>query len=241
MVHLSVNVDYVAVIRQSRLTDEPDPAHAAGIVERAGAHGITAHLREDRRHISDRDIRVLREIVKLPFNLEMAATDEMLGIAGEIVPELVTFVPEKREEVTTEGGLDVVSNREQLETAVKRMADSGIATSMFIDPEPDQIEMSRAIGADCIELHTGEYANARSPEDARFHVGRIASGAKLGVGLGFEVHAGHGLTYQNITPVVAIEEIEGFYIGHSIMARAVYAGLDAAVRDMIALLTQGRG
>jgi len=241
MAHLSVNVDYVAVIRQSRLTNEPDPAHAAGIVERAGAHGITAHLREDRRHIIDRDIRVLREIVTLPFNMEMAATDEMLGIAEDIGPDLVTFVPEKREEVTTEGGLNVVTNRRQLESAVKRMADSGIATSMFIDPEPDQIEMSRAIGAGCIELHTGEYANARTPDEALLHVGRLASGAKLGIELGFEVHAGHGLTYRNITPIAAIEEIEGFYIGHSIMARAVYVGLDAAVRDMIALLTQARG
>ncbi len=239
--HLSVNLDYVAVIRQARQTNEPDPAHAAGIVERAGAYGITAHLRNDRRHIGDRDVRVLKEIVTLPFNLEMAATVEMLDIAVGIVPDLVTFVPEKREEITTEGGLDVGGKRAVLEKAVRRMKDMGIATSMFIDPDPDQIEASRVIGSDCVELHTGEYANARTAAEAQHTLDRIRQCAIFAAELGFEVHAGHGLTYRNITPVAQIEEIEGFYIGHSIMARAIYVGLDTAVRDMIGILTTARG
>jgi len=212
MVHLSVNVDYVAVIRESRKTDEPDPVFAAGIVEIAGAHGITAHLREDRRHIVDRDIRILREVVRLPFNLEMAGTDEMIAIASDIVPDQVTFVPEKRQEITTEGGLDVINNREKL-----------------------------MLGAQCVEIHTGEYANAKRPAEVDKHVNNIRKAAVFAGECGLEVHAGHGLTYKNISPVTLIREITGFYIGHSIMARAVYVGLDKAVRDMIALLNKERG
>jgi pyridoxine 5-phosphate synthase len=241
MVHLSVNVDYVAVIRESRKTVEPDPVFAAGIVEMAGAHGITAHLREDRRHIVDRDVRLLREVVRLPFNLEMAATDEMIAIASEIVPDQVTFVPEKREEVTTEGGLDVVGNRESLMNAVGCIKDRGILTSMFIDPESGQIEMSKEIGAQCVELHTGEYANATGVEEVQKHLSALQKGAVFARECGLEVHAGHGLTYKNISPVVRIKEIEGYYIGHSIMARAIYVGLNTAVRDMITLLKEERG
>ena len=241
MVHLSINVDYVAVIRESRKTDEPDPVFAAGIVEIAGAHGITAHLREDRRHIADRDVRILREVVRLPFNLEMAGTDEMIAIASDIVPDQVTFVPEKRQEITTEGGLDVINNREKLMQAVDRMKDKGIVTSMFIDPDLKQIEMSKEIGAQCVEIHTGEYANAKRPAEVNKHLINIRKVAVFASECGLEVHAGHGLTYKNISPVTLIREITGFYIGHSIMARAVYVGLEKAVRDMIALLNKERG
>ena len=236
MAYLSVNIDYVAVIRQARKTVEPDPVFAAGMVEIAGAHGITAHLREDRRHIVDRDIRLLREVVRLPFNLEMAATDEMVGIASEIRPDLVTLVPEKRQEITTEGGLDVIANRERVKAAVDTLQARGIAVSLFIDPYPKQIEASREIGAQCVELHTGEYANANTPEDARKHLEVLERGARFAEECRLEVHAGHGLTYKNITPVSRIREIKGFYIGHSIMARAVYVGIDRAVKDMIHLI-----
>jgi pyridoxine 5-phosphate synthase len=236
MAYLSVNVDFIAVIRQQRKTEEPDPVFAAGIVEMAGAHGITAHLREDRRHIQDRDIRLLREVVRLPFNLEMAAADEMLGIALEILPDQVTLVPEKREEVTTEGGLDVVSARGKIAAAIGLLNDRGIKTSLFIDPDIRQIDVSREIGSHCVEVHTGEYANAREPEDRRTRLEEIRRGAEYAAGIGLEVHAGHGLTYKNIAPLAQIMEIEGFYIGHSIMARAVYVGLDRAVRDMVHLI-----
>ncbi|MBT4485110.1 MAG: pyridoxine 5'-phosphate synthase [Candidatus Latescibacteria bacterium] len=241
MLHLSVNVDYVAVIRESRKTVEPDPIFAAGIVEMAGAHGITAHLREDRRHIVDRDIRLLREVVRLPFNLEMAATEGIIKIACDVVPDQVTFVPEKREEITTEGGLDVVGNRETLVRAVDRIKEKGIETSMFIDPDPKQIEMSREIGAQCVELHTGEYANAQTVEEAQKHHEALQKGATFASDCGLEVHAGHGLTYNNIFPIIGIKEIEGYYIGHSIMARAIYVGLDRAVRDMISIMKDERG
>ena len=241
MAHLSVNIDYIAVIRESRKTVEPDPVFAAGIVELAGAQGITAHLREDRRHIQDRDVEMLAEVVQLPFNLEMAATDEMLVIARDILPDLVTFVPERRQEITTEGGLDVEGNKDSLTEAIHRMAEIGIPVSMFIDPVKQQIEVSREIGAACVELHTGEYANSRDLEEAARHLSEIAEAAAFATELGLEVHAGHGLTYRNIEPVAAIGLIEGFYIGHSIMSRAVFVGLDKAVRDMISLIKGERG
>lgn len=238
MQHLSVNIDYVAVVRESRKTVEPDPVFAAGIVEMAGAHGITAHLREDRRHIVDRDVRLLRQVVRLPFNLEMAATQEMIRIASEIVPDLATFVPEKRREVTTEGGLDVMGNRESLSDAVAAMHDKGIAVSMFIDPDCAQIEVSKEIGADCVELHTGEYANAVKETDKARFLDELKKGAEFADVCGLEVHAGHGLTYKNIKQVAAIDIIRGFYIGHSIMARALFVGLDRAVRDMLCLIKE---
>jgi pyridoxine 5-phosphate synthase len=236
MAYLSVNVDFVAVIREQRRTVEPDPVYAAGLVELAGAHGITAHLREDRRHIHDRDIRLLRETVRLPFNLEMAAAEEMLGIACEVLPDQVTLVPEKREEVTTEGGLDVAGAKAKIAGAVARLRDRGIKTSLFIDPDPRQIEASKEAGSECVELHTGEYANARRPEEVRAQLESIRRGAELACGIGIEVHAGHGLTYTNIVPLARMDEIKGFYIGHSIMARAVFVGLDRAVRDMVHLI-----
>ena len=236
MAYLSVNVDYIAVIRESRKTDEPDPVYAAGIVELAGAHGITAHLREDRRHIVDRDIRLLREVVRLPFNLEMAATEEMLGIASDIIPDQVTFVPEKRQEITTEGGLDVIGNQEKMADAVSLMKEKGIVTSLFIDPDRKQIEKSGEIGAQCVELHTGEYANAKTVLESDKHLASLADAACFAGENGLEVHAGHGLTYINVSGISAISEIKGLYIGHSIMARAIYAGLDRAVREMLQLV-----
>lgn len=236
MAYLSVNVDFVAVIRQQRKTDEPDPVFAAGIIEMAGAHGITAHLREDRRHIQDRDIHLLREVVRLPFNLEMAAADEILRIASEILPDQVTLVPEKREEVTTEGGLDVFSARGKIASALGLLRDRGIKTSLFIDPDIRQIEASKEIGSHCVELHTGKYTNTQRPEERRTRLDEIRRGAEYAAEIGLEVHAGHGLTYRNIAPLARIGEIEGFYIGHSIMARAVYVGLDRAVRDMVHLI-----
>jgi pyridoxine 5-phosphate synthase len=236
MPYLSVNIDYVAVIRESRKTDEPDPVFAAGIAEFAGAHGITAHLREDRRHIQDRDIELLRQVVRLPFNLEMAANEEMLNKASEINPDLVTFVPEKRLEITTEGGLDILGNRERMTSAVKRMKDKNIITSTFIDPDLDQIEVSKEIGTECIELHTGEYSNAKMSEEREKFLNEIIKAAKFAHKIGLEVHAGHGLTYKNVKIIADIDEISGLYIGHSIMARAVYVGLDRAVKDMVKLI-----
>ncbi|MFC1490441.1 pyridoxine 5'-phosphate synthase [Candidatus Latescibacterota bacterium] len=236
MAYLSLNIDYVAVIRESRKTDEPDPVFAAGIAELAGAHGITVHLREDRRHIVDRDVEILRKVVRLPLNLEMAATDEMLAIATDIVPDLVTIVPEKREEITTEGGLDVIGNKEKISEVLKVLKEKGIETSLFIDPNLGQIELSKEIGADCVELHTGEYANAKKPEDSDLYCNILAKAAVFADEAGLEVHAGHGLTYNNIKRISDISVIKGFYIGHSIMARAVYVGLNRAIKDMLQLI-----
>jgi len=236
MAYLSVNVDYVAYIRQARGTVEPDPVFAAGIIEMAGAHGITAHLREDRRHIVDRDIRFLREVVHLPFNLEMAATEEMISIAREVLADQVTLVPEKREEITTEGGLDVANLMDKVGKALERLKEKGMKTSLFIDPDPRQIEASRKIGSHAVELHTGDYANAPD-ERARFdRLEDLRKGAVFAKEIGLEVHAGHGLTYKNIVPAARIKEIEGFYIGHSIMSRAIYVGLDRAVKEMVQLI-----
>ncbi len=236
MAYLSVNVDYVAYVRQARRTDEPDPVFAAGIVELAGAHGITAHLREDRRHILDRDVRLLREVVRLPFNLEMAATEEMVTIAREILPDQATLVPEKREEITTEGGLDVIGNRGKVQGALELLKEKGIQTSLFIDPDPRQIEASKEVGSHCVELHTGEYANADRAEARWEYLEELRKAAVFAQETGLEVHAGHGLTYKNIVPVARIDQIEGFYIGHSIMSRAMYVGLDRAVKEMIHLI-----
>ena len=239
MALLSVNIDFIAVIREQRKTNEPDPVTAAGIAELAGAHGITVHLREDRRHIQDRDLRLLREVVRTPLNLEMAVADEIVKIALNIKPEQATIVPEKRQEVTTEGGLDVITNREQLFSSVERMKDHGIKVSLFIDPEEAQIKASRDVGADAVELHTGEYALGKTTTKRRHELDRIVHGADFARKMGLEVHAGHGLTYVNVVPVASIDGITELYIGHSIMARAVLVGLEKAVRDMIALIYRG--
>lgn len=235
MVKLSVNVDHVATIREARKTNEPDPVAAAVLVELAGGDGITVHLREDRRHIQDRDLRVLRKTVKLPLNLEMAATEEMIGIAREIEPEQVTIVPEKRQEVTTEGGLDVVGQEAHVASSIRSLNEAGIPVSLFIDPERAQIEASKRSGAEAVELHTGEYALTRG-EGQRAQLTRIEEMARFGVGLDLEIHAGHGLTYQNIFGILTVPEIVELYIGHSIVSRAVLAGMERAVRDMLHLL-----
>ena len=236
MVHLGVNIDHVATVRQARLDPEPDPINAAVICELAGAHGITVHLRGDRRHIIDRDLRLLREVVKTKLNLEMAATDEMIGIALEVGPDQVTLVPEKREELTTEGGLDVASEVERLTDAVARLSGGGIPVAMFIDADPEQIAASRQVGAAAIELHTGTYANCKAEADQRAELEKLIKGGRQAVALGLRVHAGHGLTYRNVLPMKQIPELYEVNIGHNIVARAVLVGLDRAVRDMLELL-----
>jgi len=197
---------------------------------------IRDSLREDRRHIVDRDVEILRKVVRLPFNLEMAATDEMLGIASDIIPDQVTFVPEKREEITTEGGLDVIGNQKKLTEAVIIMKKRGIITSLFIDSDLKQIEMSKEVGTHCVELHTGEYANAKNSKELEKHYASLVKAACFADEIGLEVHAGHGLTYKNVKKISLISEIKGLYIGHSIISRAMYVGLDRAVREMLQLI-----
>jgi pyridoxine 5-phosphate synthase len=226
---LYINIDHVATIRQARRAEEPDPVAAAELCERAGADGITAHLREDRRHIQDDDVRRLAGTVRTVLNLEMALTEEMLGIAASLQPFQVTFVPERREEITTEGGLDVARQPRPLRDGIDRLKRAGIRTSLFIAPDRDTVARSRDLGADAIELHTGRYAHA--PQDART-IGALRECAQVGVDAGLAVHAGHGLTVRNVGPVAAVPEIEELNIGHSIVSRAVFVGIEAAVREM---------
>ncbi|MFV2005955.1 MAG: pyridoxine 5'-phosphate synthase [Longimicrobiales bacterium] len=238
---LYINVDHVATVREARGTDEPDPVRAAVLVELAGAHGITVHLREDRRHVSERDVRLLMATVRTGVNLELAAASDILDIACELLPMQATLVPEKREEVTTEGGLDLASEatREATSAAAERLMSHGIRTSLFIDPDPDSLRLAAEMGADAVELHTGEYANAeRAGEDAQLQ--RLAAAARLGGQLGLAVHAGHGLTYENVTPVAAVPEVEELNIGHSIVSRAVLVGMERAVREMWELIAAAR-
>lgn len=234
---LYVNVDHVATVRQARRTYEPDPVQAARLCEDAGADGITAHLREDRRHIQDHDVERLKAAIRTPLNLEMACTDEMLTIALRVAPYEVTFVPEKREEITTEGGLDVTRDPERLERAIGRLKGAGIRTSLFIDPIPVMVERSHWLGADAIELHTGRYCE--HPEDGRA-IEALQTAARQAAGLGLAVHAGHGLTASNVGPVAAISEVEELNIGHSIVSNAIYAGLPATVRVFRAAMDAGR-
>jgi pyridoxine 5-phosphate synthase len=231
---LYINVDHVATLRQARRTDEPDPVAAAVVCEAAGADGITAHLREDRRHMQDADIEQLVRQARTVFNLEMAATDEMAGIAERLRPFQVTLVPERREEVTTEGGLDVAANEARLEQVTRRLAAAGIRVSVFIDPDEATVRASRRIGAQAIELHTGRYAHAAAQgvSAATAEARMLGRAAQLGRELGLAVHAGHGLTVRNVGPVAAIPEIEELNIGHSIVSRAVFVGLAEAVREM---------
>jgi pyridoxine 5-phosphate synthase len=230
---LYVNIDHVATVRQARRTDEPDPVRGAVLAELGGAHGITVHLRDDRRHIQDRDVRLLMETVRTGVNLELAAGSDILDLACELRPIQATLVPEKREEVTTEGGLDLGSdeNREVLALALSRLNGEGVRTSLFIDPDPAALEYSAELGVDAVELHTGEYANARGDEQGR-ELDRLAGMAEKGRGMGLAIHAGHGLTYENVIPVAAIQEIEELNIGHSIISRAVFVGLERSVREM---------
>ncbi|MFI5312246.1 MAG: pyridoxine 5'-phosphate synthase [Gemmatimonadales bacterium] len=226
---LCVNVDHVATLRQARRGEEPDPVAAARACEDAGADGITAHLREDRRHIQDADVHGLMRVLRTPFNLEMACTEEMLGIATGLKPHQVTLVPERREEVTTEGGLDVTRDPEAIRAAVQRLVSAGIRTSLFIDPVPMIIERSAWLGASAIELHTGQYAHAT--DDPRT-LDALRTGSRQAASLGLAVHAGHGLTVHNVGPVAAIGEIEELNIGHSIVSHAIFDGLGASVRAM---------
>lgn len=239
-IKLHVNIDHVATVRQARGTTYPDPVWAAALCELAGADGITAHLREDRRHMLDRDIRLLRQTVRTVLNLEMAATDEMVAIAREVRPDIVTLVPEKREEKTTEGGLDLGRTRGELERAVRALADARIPVSLFIDPTVHAVRVSQDLGVSRIELHTGDYVEAAStPGRPRqgAELDRLATAAAEGVTLGLHVAAGHGLDYPNVGPVGAIDGITELNIGHAIIARAVLVGLDRAVREMREAIT----
>lgn len=236
MARLGVNIDHVATIRQARGGAEPDPVAAAAIAELAGADGITIHLREDRRHIQDRDLKLLRQTVKTRVNLEMAATDEMVGIALEVKPNCCTLVPEKRQELTTEGGLDVRLNLEAITQAVRRLQDGGIIVSLFVDPDSDQIKAAAKSGADYIEIHTGAFAEAKNWKAEERELDKIGDAIKLATKLGLGVNAGHGLNYVNVRKVAALGGIEEFNIGHSIISRAVLVGLDRAVRDMVDLV-----
>jgi pyridoxine 5-phosphate synthase len=236
MARLAVNVDHVATVRQARGINEPDPVLAAGIAELAGAEGIICHLREDRRHINDRDLHLLRRTVKTKLNLEMAGVDEMVEIAREVVPDLVTLVPEKREELTTEGGLDVASNPEPYHKVVKRLKEKGIEVSFFLDPDPEQIRVAHGIGADIVEIHTGHYADALSEIEIRRRFERIIKAVDFSADLQLGISAGHGLNYVNIKRFETIPRIEEYSIGHSIVARAVLVGFEKAVREMIALV-----
>ena len=237
MAQLGVNIDHVATLRQARRTYEPDPVLAAGIAEQSGADLITVHLREDRRHIQDRDIRVLRETVSTRLNLELACDTEVIRIACDVLPHQATLVPERREEVTTEGGLDVVGDPDRVRRAVAELRAAGLEVSLFIDPDPRQIEASRDVGVSMIELHTGSYALARGKDQAS-ELKRLVCAGKLAVDCGLQLHAGHGLNYHNVGPVAAIEHVEELNIGHSIIARAVMVGLAAAVSEMKRLIVQ---
>lgn len=238
---LYVNIDHVATVRQARGTDEPDPVRAAVLAELGGADGITVHLREDRRHIQDRDVRLLMETARTVVNLELAAASDVLALAEEWRPHQATLVPERREEVTTEGGLTFADEgtRGGLAEAVRRLTDAGIRTSLFIDPDPESVRASLELGAEAIELHTGEYAHARGAE-RHDQLGRLRRAAALGRSLGLAVHAGHGLTYENVAPLAAVEEIEELNIGHSIVSRAVFTGMERAVRDMAETIRRAR-
>lgn len=239
-IYLGVNIDHIATLRNARGTQYPDPVHAAEIAERAGADGITIHLREDRRHILDRDVRVLRETIQTRMNLEMAVTDEMVAIALETNPEFVCLVPEKREELTTEGGLDVAGQKDKIKAATKQLSDAGIKVSLFIDADRQQIDAAKACGAPFIELHTGHYADAKNDDDRQAELKKIAAAASYANDLGITVNAGHGLTYHNVAPIAAMPEIYELNIGHSIVGRAVFDGLHKAVADMKAVMEAAR-
>lgn len=233
---LGVNIDHVATLREARRIDEPDPVEAALIAETAGANSIVAHLREDRRHMKEKDIRSLKEAIKTRLNLEMSINKEIVEIAKDIKPEQSTLVPEKRQEITTEGGLDVISNFKDVKKVVDDLKSSGIIVSLFIDPNPEQIKTAGKLNVDIIELHTGEYANSKDEEEEKFHLERLVYGAKLAADRGFVVCAGHGLNYKNVRRITMIPQIEELNIGHSIISRAVFTGLENAVKEMKELI-----
>lgn len=237
---LGVNIDHVATLRQARGTRYPDPVQAALLAEEAGADGITLHLREDRRHIQDRDVRLLRELLQTRMNLEMAVTDEMLAVAEAIRPQDCCLVPERREELTTEGGLDVAGQPERIAEACRRLGAAGVRVSLFIDPQPEQVRAAAEAGAPVVEIHTGRYADADSDAAAGAELRRIEAAVGLGRELGLQVNAGHGLHYHNVKPVAALAGVTELNIGHSIIARAVFSGLPEAVREMKRLLWESR-
>lgn len=237
---LGVNIDHIATLRNARGTQYPDPVQAAFIAEQAGADGITVHLREDRRHITDRDVRLLRQTIQTRMNLEMAVTDEMLDIAVELKPHFCCLVPEKREEVTTEGGLDVAGQLDKMSVAVERLAQAGILVSLFIDPDHRQIDAAVAVGAPFIEIHTGAYAEAQGELAVQAELRRIAVAAAYAAEKGLKVNAGHGLTYHNVQPIAALPEMHELNIGHAIIGQAVMSGLPAAVADMKVLMREAR-
>ena len=232
MIALHINIDHVATVRQARQISEPDPVTVAGLVELAGADGITIHLREDRRHIIDRDVKILRQTVQTKLTLEMAATEEMFGIALEIVPDIITLVPEKREEITTEGGLDVIGTSNIMRDGIKKIRDTGIPVSLFIDPEEDQIRASREIGAEDVELHTGCYASAKNSAEIDSEFQRLVSGAETANQQKMQVNAGHGLNYINTKRICGLPHLRELNIGHSIVSRAIFVGISQAVREM---------
>ena len=236
---LGVNVDHVATLRQARRGRYPDPVHAALVAETAGADSITLHLREDRRHIQDHDVRSLRGLLQTRMNLELAVTDEMLAITAEVRPADCCFVPERRQEITTEGGLDVAAQAARVRDATAHLRQAGVRVALFIDPDPRQVEAAAHAGAPVVELHTGAYAQAAGSHQAT-ELERLRAAARLGASLGLEVHAGHGLNYRNVRPVAALPEIVELNIGHALIAHALYVGLAAAVREMKALMAAAR-
>ncbi|MDA1054129.1 MAG: pyridoxine 5'-phosphate synthase [Planctomycetota bacterium] len=236
MAELGVNIDHVATVRQARRTYEPDPVWAATLAELGGADGITIHLREDRRHIQDRDLTVLRETVTVKLNLELACVEGILDLACQVRPEQGTLVPEKREEVTTEGGLDVVANREAVARAIDRLRDAGIVVSLFLDPDAAQIDLAAQLGAHAVELHTGQYALAKGELRQQELAKLVVAGQHI-TDLGMTLHAGHGLNYQNVKPVAGIASMHELNIGHSIVSRAIMVGMERAVREMKALIS----
>ena len=239
-IHLGVNVDHVATLRQARGTDYPDPVEAALLAEKSGADSITLHLREDRRHIQDHDLDRLNEVMRTHMNLEMAVTEEMLAIASRVKPQDCCLVPEKREELTTEGGLDVAGQLDKVADACKRMSAIGIRVSLFIDPDHRQLDAAKSAGAPVVELHTGNYADADSDEQRRAELQRVVSAAAYGAGLGLTIHAGHGLHYENVHAIAAIPEIVELNIGHAIVARAVFDGFPTAVGEMKKRMREAR-
>lgn len=240
MARLCVNIDHVATVRQARRIAEPDPVHAAVLCELAGAHGITVHLREDRRHIQDRDLELLRQVVKTKLNMEMAATQEMVKIALLTKPEMCTIVPERREELTTEGGLDVTLYQEQLQKYTSLLREADIESSLFIDPDIDQVRAAHMVGADAVEIHTGTYCDALTKHERNEQLTRITNAVRTAGKLGMIVNAGHGLNYRNVGPIAAMQEVSELNIGHSIVAHAVMVGIERAVREMLELVEKAQ-
>ncbi len=237
---LGVNIDHIATIRQARMTNEPEPIYAALLVQEALADGITVHLREDRRHIQDKDVYQIKEIIKIKLNLEMSLNKEIVEIAKDVKPNQATLVPEKRQEITTEGGLDVLKDLKRTKNVVSELKDKGIFVSLFIDPDNKQIDAAKNVNADAIEIHTGSYANANTKNEQAKELNRIIDAAKYAKSLGLTVHAGHGLTYENVKPIAAIKEITELNIGHSIIAKSVFVGIKEAVRLMRQLIYEAR-